>query len=270
MVRARIVLAVGVLVTTLVAPAGAATTRTVAVDGAVAAPATYSLAQLAALPQTTYPHGVTGVGLESLVQRSAPTLPAGKNTQLRVILTVTGRDHRAESFALGELDPDFGNQAAALTVGRTVDLVVIGDRARDIRDVTEIRVAVSDAAARTAAPGSVVVVTPHRTVTLPAALLARLPRRTVTVTFLAGTASQTHTESGPPLSLALLAAGVLQRTVVAVGSDGYGAAVTLNENRPLLLSMVEDGAKLAQPRLIADGDVKGGRYVSNVVVLQVS
>lgn len=62
--------------------------------------------------------------------------------------------------------------------------------------------------------------------------------------------------------------------MVAVGSDGYGAAVTPAEahvgGRPLLLSTVEDGAPLARPRLVADGDVKGGRYVSDVVVVDVS
>jgi hypothetical protein len=46
--------------------------------------------------------------------------------------------------------------------------------------------------------------------------------------------------------------------VVAVGEDGYGAAVTLAEERtggrPLLLSTVADGVPL--------GDVKGCRYVS--------
>ena len=267
----------GAVLIALASPAAATTVHTVSVNGAVATPATYTTAQLAALPQTT-DHGVTGVGLESLVERSAPTLPAGKNTQLRVLLTVTARDHRSVTFALGELDPDFGNHPAVLTDrGRTVNLAVPGDRgrSRDLDDVTGIRVAVSDAGARTPAAGSVVVASPHRTVTVTAAQLARLPKRTVTVMFLAGTASQTHTESGPPLALMLLAAGVLPNTaVVAVGSDGYGAAVTLAEDRvggrPLLLSTVEDGIALAQPRLVTDGDVKGGRYVSGVVVLQVT
>ncbi|HEX3778357.1 MAG TPA: hypothetical protein VHX38_01730 [Pseudonocardiaceae bacterium] len=39
--------------------------------------------------------------------------------------------------------------------------------------------------------------------------------------------------------------------------------------RPLLLSTAEDGTALAQPRLVTDGDVEGGRYVSGVVVLQI-
>lgn len=61
--------------------------------------------------------------------------------------------------------------------------------------------------------------------------------------------------------------------VAAVGSDGYLATVTPAEafigGRPLLLSLVENGAPLAQPRLVTDGDVKGGRYVSMVVDLVV-
>ena len=35
--------------------------------------------------------------------------------------------------------------------------------------------------------------------------------------------------------------------------------------RPLQLSLNEDGVAQAEPRLVADGDVKGGRYVSDVV-----
>ncbi|QRP51364.1 hypothetical protein [Amycolatopsis sp. FDAARGOS 1241] len=104
-----------------------------------------------------------------------------------------------------------------------------------------------------------------------------LPRRTVTATFASGEGRQTHTESAPSLSLVLLLAGVLptpDKTVVAVGSDGDGAAVTLAEEsaggRPLLLSMAEDGAPLDLPRLVPLGGVKGGRYVSEVTALAVS
>jgi hypothetical protein len=39
--------------------------------------------------------------------------------------------------------------------------------------------------------------------------------------------------------------------------------------RPLQLSLNEDGTSLAQPRLVTDGDVKGGRYVSGVVDIYV-
>lgn len=286
------VLFVGVatLVAFLVSPLSAAvatTDRAVSVTGAVATPETYTMTQLVALPQATYPvtaHGgprtVTGVDLESLVARSLLVLPPGKNTQLRATITVTGRGHEATTFALGELDPSFGDHPAVLTVwDGDASLVVPGDRsrARSVSDVTGIQVDVSLAGAQSVPAGAVLVVTAHRTVTLSAALLARLPRRTLTVTFLAGTASQTHTETGPPLGLVLLAAGVPptgNTAVVAVGDDGYGAGATLAEDhvggRPLLLSTVEDGVALSQPRLVTDGDVKGGRYVSGVVVLSVN
>jgi hypothetical protein len=106
---------------------------------------------------------------------------------------------------------------------------------------------------------------------LTAAQLAALPARTLSVTFLAGTASQTHTEIGPTLAEVLWAARLpfgLNTWVAAVGSDGYVATVTPAEasvgGRPPLISLNGDGVALAHPRLVTDGDVKGGRYVSGV------
>jgi hypothetical protein len=61
--------------------------------------------------------------------------------------------------------------------------------------------------------------------------------------------------------------------VAAVGDDNYVATVTPAEqlagSRPLQLSLNEDGTALPQPRLVTDGDVKGGRYVSDVVDIYV-
>jgi hypothetical protein len=107
-------------------------------------------------------------------------------------------------------------------------------------------------------------------------LLAGLPARTVTVSFLAGGGPQQHVETGPNLAAVLAAARVHVRPdtwVAAVGSDGYVAVFTPAEatsgGRTLLLSLAEDGASLAQPRLVTGGDVKGGRYVFLVVDLVV-
>ncbi|SEF37013.1 hypothetical protein SAMN05421837_112124 [Amycolatopsis pretoriensis] len=247
-----------------VAPADAST-RTVSVDGAVATPASYTASQLKAL----------GGDLNTLVGAAAPVLPPGKNTALRVTVTVTGSAHRAVTFALAELDPAFGNHPAVLTTDHGIDLVVRGDRdrSRSVRDVREMRVAVS---AATAAERALRITTAHRSVTLPPWLLTHLPSRAVTASFGLGTGQQTHTETGPSLALVLRIAGVVPRAdtaVVAVGSDGYGAAVTLAEERtggrPLLLSTVEDGVPLDLPRLVPLGDVKGGRYVSGVTALDV-
>jgi hypothetical protein len=116
----------------------------------------------------------------------------------------------------------------------------------------------------------------HHVVTLSAALLARLPAETLKVSFEGPGGVQTHTEIGPALFEVLAAARIaptLNTWVAAVGDDNYVATVTPAEQfaggRPLQLSLNEDGVTLAQPRLVADGDVKGGRYVSDVVDIYV-
>jgi hypothetical protein len=113
-------------------------------------------------------------------------------------------------------------------------------------------------------------------VTLSAALLARLPAETLHVSFLGPSGTQTHTEVGPSLLTVLAAARIrptLGTWVAAVGLDNYVATVTPAEQlvggRPLQLSLNEDGVALAQPRLVTDGDVHEGRYVSGVVDIYV-
>jgi hypothetical protein len=92
-----------------------------------------------------------------------------------------------------------------------------------------------------------------------AATLARLPQQAKTATFVAGTGSQTHTETGPALASLLRAAHLragLDTWVAAVGSDGYVATVTSAEawpgGRPLLIPHRGRSA-LAAPRLVTDG-----------------
>lgn len=59
-----------------------------------------------------------------------------------------------------------------------------------------------------------------------------------------------------------------------MGDDGYVAVVTPAEatvgGRTLLVSTIEDGVPLAEPRLVPGGDVKGGRYVSGLLELAVA
>ena len=125
-------------------------------------------------------------------------------------------------------------------------------------------------------PGSLTIVTRGGTRVLTADKLASLPAHTLQVSFLAGTASQMHTEIGPTLQAVLRDAHVrtdINTWVAGVGSDSYVATVTPAEawigGHPLLVSLNEDGQPLSQPRLIVDGDVKGGRYVSDMVDLAV-
>ena len=128
----------------------------------------------------------------------------------------------------------------------------------------------------TAAGTPLTIVYGHRVVTLSAALLALLPKETLQVSFTGPNGVQTHTEVGPSLPLVLAAAGIfptLNTWVAGVGNDNYAATVTPAEQfvggRPLQISLNEDGVKLAQPRLVPDGDIKGGRYVSGLVDLYV-
>jgi hypothetical protein len=274
---------------TVSAPAYAAPAQaeSVSVTGAVGSPATYTAAQLADLGEQEFaivdpgdgPLTVTGVSLQDVIEKSAPALPPGHNTNLRVTLTVTGHSKQAVTFALAELDPKLGANPAVLTTdGSDVGLVVPGDlnRSRSISDVDSIRVAVSDAGVAKVAPGSVQVVTADGRVTLTEDELNRLPAKKISVTFAGPRGSETHTESGPSLTQALSAAGVTVRSktaVVAVGSDNYAAAVTPAEatlaGKQLIISTVEDEVALEQPSLVVDGDIGGGRYVSDVVTLEI-
>jgi hypothetical protein len=286
----------------LAAPAyaGGIGARTVlSVNGEVTTPAAYTAAELAALPQTTVsatagsrPVTDTGVLLETLVTDAGPAYPVSllntKNELLRVTVTVRGAGRSEVTLAVGELDPGFGNHPALLALtqnGRPIDhgpeLVVPGDRVpiRLVPGVSRVTVGIATAPATDTAPAAgspVEVIDGHHEVTLSAALLARLPAETLTVSFEGPGGVQIHTEVGPSLLEVLAVAGVaptLDTWVAAVGDDNYVATVTPAEQfaggRPLQLSLSEDGVTLAQPRLVTDGDVKGGRYVSGVVDIYV-
>lgn len=269
-----------------------------AVGGEVTTPTTYTAAALARLPQTTatlaFGSGqikVTGVSLETLVTAAGIAYPALVNTKnelLRVTVTVRGAGHREVTFAVGELDPSFGSHPALLALslgGRPVaggpELAVPGDRAplRFLAGVDQVTVGVATAPATSTDPpaGSPLeVIDGHHVVTLRAALLARLPAETLTVSFEGPGGTQRHTEVGPSLAEVLAAAGIrptLNTWVAAVGDDNYTATVTPAEQwvggRPLQISLNEDGVTLAQPRLVTDGDLKGGRYVSDMVDLYI-
>jgi hypothetical protein len=286
-------------VTALLAAGGltgaASAQAAVAVDGDVSTPASYSTAQLQAMAQTSLvvprsPFGsrtttYTGVSLRDLVTAAGPVFPPGvKNPPLRVTIAVSGRSGPV-TLALGELDPNFGNHPAILAL--TQDGRALGDAPQLVLDdliplrrvdrVSHVAVSVQNPTTTPPpSPGAVTVRDGARTTVLSAQRIAALPSRDLTVTFAAGTTPQTHTESGPRLDSVLAAAGINPLAVAwvaAVASDNYVATVTPSEDwvggRRLLLSRIEDGVALTQPRLVTDGDVKGGRYVSGVTDLVV-
>ena len=121
-----------------------------------------------------------------------------------------------------------------------------------------------------------------------AATLNALPQVTQTDTFASGATPQTHTYTGPTIWNAVNAAGVqttpgakndiLDRYVPATGTDGYRVVYSMGEidpafgNQPDRVAYEADGqmpASTGFARLVVPGDAKAGRYVSNLINLQV-
>lgn len=112
-----------------------------------------------------------------------------------------------------------------------------------------------------------------------------LPVQTQAVTFDSSKGAQSHTYDGAALSDILTAAVLtgdaeahnpdLTFAILATGSDGYQATVSFGElspnfgATPILVAYTEDGQPLDAPRLVVPGDVKGGRYVSDLTDLEV-
>jgi hypothetical protein len=268
------------------------------VTGSVSSRSTYTPARLAALPQTTFratarKQRVTysGVALTTVVQDAGPAYPALKNTRnkmLRMTVTVRGASGYTATFAFGELLKDYGSHPAYLAVkqgGRPIaggaELVVPGDRttARWIHDVRQVTVGIATAPAtstRPAAGSPVKIIDGDRVVSLSAARLRKLPSRSFRISFSGMKGMESKKEAGPSL-LAVLAAGGVQTNantwVAATGADNYVATFTPDEQlvggRELRLSLVQNDARLAQPRLVPAGDFYGDRYVSGVVDLYV-
>jgi hypothetical protein len=116
--------------------------------------------------------------------------------------------------------------------------------------------------------------------------MAGLSQRTMTVNFLTGTNPTTASEQGPLLEDVLnlakpkfdtkCANDKLRWYVAATGSDGYMSLLSWGDIDPSygarspLLSVNENGTPLITgPRVLAPGDVRGGRYVSGAVALTI-
>jgi DMSO/TMAO reductase YedYZ molybdopterin-dependent catalytic subunit len=120
------------------------------VGGLVGQSRSFALADLQALPQVTLPvvYGAAGkiesaayTGprlLDVLQAAGGPSLPPGKNAQLRLYVLATGADGYQAVLSFGELDPEFGAEpvlvawqrdGAALGDGQGMPrLVVPGDK----------------------------------------------------------------------------------------------------------------------------------------------
>jgi hypothetical protein len=253
----------------------------------------------------------TGTTLWNLLaDAGGVTTTAAKNDILSKYVIATGSDGYEAVFSLGEIDPAFGNQPVLVAYADTegqlgpnasdgvARMVVPGDIAggRYVSDLVSLQVRTLPEPGPVGAGG----ISPQATlggavadptIVTPATLSALNQSTTETATYLAGSSSTTDTYTGVSLWTLIQDAGLLtdpsikndllRFAVVATGSDGYRAIISLGEiapmfgNQPDLVAYADTGGQLGPGgsdgalRLVLPGDQAGGRYVSNLVSLQV-
>jgi hypothetical protein len=290
------------------------------ISGQVADPGIYNLPTTTPVTTESVTYTAAGVPVSDtytgttlwnlLADAGGATTTTAKNDILSKYVIATGSDGYQAVFSLGEIDPMFGNQPVLVAYSDTVGqlgpkgsdglarMVVPGDTAggRYVSDLVSLHV-VSLPEPGPAGPGGIspqatlsgAVADP--TIITPETLSALNQSTTETATYLAGSTPTTDTYTGVSLWTLIQDAGVLTDpaikndvlgfAVVATGSDGYRAVISLGEIDPMfgnqkdLVAYSDTGGQLGPGgsdgalRLVVPGDVAGGRYVSNLVSLQV-
>jgi hypothetical protein len=289
------------------------------ISGQVADPGIYNLPTTTPVSTESVTYQAAGVPVSDtytgttlwnvLADAGGVTTTASKNDILSKYVIATGSDGYQAVFSLGEIDPMFGNQPVLVAYADTAGqlgpnasdglarVVVPGDIAggRYVSDLVSLQVGTlpepgptgpggfSDQATLTGAVADPTIVTP--------ATLSALQTTTETATYLAGSSSTTDNYTGVTLWSLIQDAGLLTDpaikndllgfAVVATGSDGYRAVISLGEIAPTfgnqqdLVAYSDTGGQLGPNgpdgalRLVVPGDHAGGRYVSNLVSLQV-
>ncbi|MDF3837465.1 molybdopterin-dependent oxidoreductase [Cupriavidus basilensis] len=285
--------------------------RQLQVSGALDRPATLTMTQLRALPAATQTvtygsgsgtqtHTYVGTALWNLLDgMGIQTDAAVRNDVLGKYVLATGADGYKAVFSLGELKPDVGNRASQVVYSETVNGAAAPLAADGLLRATapgdgkggryvsgllrlDVRASGSAVAGTGGAPSSQFGVT--GAVKQPAAFdlaaLKALPAVTRTV----GASTYTGVSLWNLLNTVGLATNpavkndVLAMYVVATGSDGYKALISLGEiepgfgNQPDLIAYEMDGAPLTTSgfaRLVLPNDGKAGRYVSKLISLEV-
>ena len=254
----------------------------------------------------------TGINLWNLLNDAGgATVTAAKNDILSKYVVATGSDCYQAVFSLGEIDPNFGNQPVMVAYADTggqlgphgsdglARMVVPGDQAggRYVSELVDLKVeslpepgptgpgGISPSLTLSGKVADPTIVTPQT--------LSALTRQSVTETakYISGASQTIDTYTGVSLWNLIQDAGLvtdpsikndlLRYAVVANGSDGYRAIISLGEidpafgNQPDIVAYKDTNGQLGAGgqdgalRLIVPGDHAGGRYVSNLVSLQV-
>jgi hypothetical protein len=251
----------------------------------------------------------TGTGVWTLLNSAGgiTAAPGVKNSSLLNYVVAIGSDGYEAVFSGGELNPMFGGSSAApdmiayadtdgaLAASGFARTVVPGDSAggRYVSNLTNLYVGQAPVPAK--GPGGVSNQFTLSGVEKPGAYTAdtleALPATTLTATYKAGGTPVTDTYTGVSLWTLLNDAGlitnptikndVLREYVEAIGSDGYAAIFSLGEIDPMfggeddLVAYADTDGQLGPDgddgfaRIVVPGDAAGGRYISNLVSLEV-
>ena len=254
----------------------------------------------------------TGIKLwDLLTDAGGVTVTSAKNDILSKYVVATGSDGYKAVFSLGEIDPNFGNQPVMVAYADTggqlgpngsdglARMVVPGDLAggRYVSDLVGLKVQSLPEPGPTG-PGGISPqlafsgdVADPSTITPQSLAAMTQSTMTETATYTSGSGPVTDTYTGVSLWTLVQDSGVLTDPsikndllrfgVVATGSDGYRAFISLGEidpafgNQQDVVAYADTGGQLGPGgqdgalRLIVPGDAAGGRYVSNLASLQV-
>ncbi|MDB5816926.1 MAG: molybdopterin-binding oxidoreductase [Rhizobacter sp.] len=284
----------------------------VALAGAVTTARTYTRADLASLAPTTQTvaftsggvsqtHTYTGTPLIGLLDTAVVTVAATpKNDFLNDYVMATGTDGYRAVFALGELRTDFGNRPSLVAYSETIgaDTIALttdgfarvtspGDvkGGRYVSNLARLDVRASGAATTTPVGGVSTSFAVSGTVLRPGTFdltaLQALPQVARTVGSVTYTGVSLWDFLNTTVGLqpdATLKNPSVAMYVVATGSDGYRALISLGEidpgfgNQPDIIAITVNGAALGTAgfaRTVVPNDGKGGRWVSNLVSLEV-
>jgi hypothetical protein len=247
----------------------------------------------------------TGPTLWTLLNTVGLQTPAVKNGILRQYVVSEGSDGYTAIFSLGELAPQFGGSNPQVLVGYQQNGAPLGSTgfarivaAKDNfggRYVSNlVNLQVGTAPSNPSQGGGETTQFSLSGVQTPGIYtlsnLKALPPTTETVTYIAGGTPVTATFTGVSLWTLLTDAGlvtnpaikndILNYYVLATGSDGYEAIFSLGELDPMfggtglpdLIAYEVNGGSLGTDgfaRVVVPGDSFGGRYVSNLVSLEV-
>jgi DMSO/TMAO reductase YedYZ molybdopterin-dependent catalytic subunit len=248
----------------------------------------------------------TGPTLWTLLNTVGLQTPAVKNGILRQYVVAQGSDGYTSIFSLGELAPQFGGsnpqdlvayQQNGSPLGSTgfARIVAAQDNfgGRYVSNLANLQVGTAPSNPSQGG-GETTQLSLSGAVQTPGiytlSSLQALPATTETVTYISAGTPVTATFTGVSLWTLLSDAGIvtnpaikndiLNYYVLATGSDGYEAIFSLGELDPMfggtgapdLIAYSVNGGSLGADgfsRVVVPGDDFGGRYVSNLVSLQV-